>query len=59
MDHIKGRESNLRLQRSIKKKIWLKSFNILLTEIETSVISAFPFSSLFNKKTKNKKVNSM
>jgi group I intron endonuclease len=66
MDHIKGKDSNLRLQRSIKK-YGLKSFNIviyyfhknpavLLTDIETSVISAFPFSSLFNFK---KEANSM
>jgi hypothetical protein len=58
MNHIKGRDSNLRLQRSIKK-YGLKSFCIviyyfhtdlavLLTDIETNVISAFPFSSLFN-----------
>ena len=57
MDNIKGRDSNLRLQRSIKKH-GLKSFNIviyyfhkdpavLLTDIETTVISAFPFSQLF------------
>ena len=48
MDHIKGRDSNLRLQRSLKN-YGLKSFNIviyyfhknptvLLTEIETSII---------------------
>jgi group I intron endonuclease len=60
MDHIKGRGSNLRLQRSIKK-YGLKNFNaviyyfhtnpaILLTDIETMIISAFPFSSLFNLK---------
>jgi group I intron endonuclease len=66
MDHIKGRNSNLKLQRSIKKYS-LKSFhliiyyfhtnpNVLLTDIETSVISAFPFSYLFNIK---KKANSM
>src|SRR6266481_2151866 len=66
MNHIKGRNSNLRLQRSIKKH-GLKSFCIviyyfhkdlavLLRDIETNVISAFPFSSLFNLK---KKVNSM
>ena len=47
MDHIKGRDSNLRLQRSIKK-YGLNSFNIviyyfhndpavLLTDIETAV----------------------
>jgi len=62
MNHIKGRYSNLRLQRSIKK-YELKNFNliiyyfhtdptVLLTEIETIVISAFPFSSLFNFKKK-------
>jgi group I intron endonuclease len=62
MDHIKGRRSNIRLQRSIKKYN-LKSFKIviyffylphhknptiLLKDIETIIISAFPFSSLFN-----------
>jgi len=68
MNHIKGRESNLRLQRSINKYD-LKSFNIviyyfhkdpavLLTDIETTVISAFPSSSLFNLHLK-KKANSM
>ena len=57
MDHIKGRDSNLRLQRSIRKD-GLKNFKIviyyfhkdpavLLTDIETTVISAFPFSSLY------------
>jgi group I intron endonuclease len=66
MNHIKGKESNLRLQRSIKK-YGLKNFNIviyyfhinpavLLTDIETMVISAFPFSSLYNFK---KEANSM
>ena len=58
MVHIKGRDSNLRLQRSIHKE-GLKLFKIvvfyfhndpavLLTDIETTVISAFPFSSLYN-----------
>ena len=58
MDHIKGRDSNLRLQRSIHKE-GLKLFKkvvfyfhndpaVLLTDIETTVISAFPFSSLYN-----------
>jgi len=62
MDHIKGRKSNLRLQRSINKN-GLENFNlriyyyhkdptVSLTKIETSVISAFPFSSLFNIKKK-------
>jgi len=66
IDQIKGRYSNLRLQRSIKK-YGLNSFNIviyyfhkdpavLLTDIETTIISAFPFSSLFNFK---KEANSM
>jgi group I intron endonuclease len=66
MDHIKGRDSNLRLQRSIKK-YGLINFNlviyyihtdpaVLLTDIETSIISAFPFSYLFNFK---KEANSM
>jgi len=58
MNHIKGKNSNLRLQRSIQK-YGLKNFHaviyylhrdpaVLLTDIETMVISAFPFSSLFN-----------
>ena len=66
MNHIKGRKSNLKLQQSIKK-YGLESFNliiyyfhkdptVLLKNIETIVISAFPFSSLFNFK---KKANSM
>ena len=66
MDHIKGRESNLRLQRSIHKeglsffKVVIYFFHndpaVLLTDIETTVISAFPFSSLYNFK---KEGNSM
>lgn len=66
MDHIKSRNSNLRLQRSIKK-YGLKSFKIViyyfhtdpavsLKEIETKIISAFPSASLFNFK---KEANSM
>jgi group I intron endonuclease len=66
MNHIKGKYSNSRLQRSIKRH-GLKNFYaviyyfhtepaVSLTEIETIVISAFPFSSLFNFK---KKANSM
>ena len=62
MDHIKGKNSNGKLQRSIQK-YGLKNFNIviyylqtdldvLLREIETKVISAFPSSSLFNIKQK-------
>jgi group I intron endonuclease len=60
LDHIKGRDSNIRLQRAIKK-VWLEKFNIviyyfhteaavLLTDVETSVISSFPFFSLCNSK---------
>ena len=66
MDHIKGRESNLRLQRSIHKdglsffKVVIYFFHndpaVLLTDIETTVISAFPFSSIYNFK---KEGNSM
>lgn len=58
MDHIKGRKSNPRLQRSIQKN-HLENFNlriyyyhtdptVSLRNIETSVISAFPSYSLFN-----------
>jgi hypothetical protein len=58
MNHIKGKKSNLKLQQSIQK-YGLESFNliiyyfhkdptVLLTKIETTIISAFPFSSLFN-----------
>lgn len=65
-DHIKGKDSNLRLQRSIKK-YGLKNFYVviyylhndsavLLTDIEIMVISSVPFSSLFNF---NKEANSM
>ena len=66
MSHIKGRDSNLRLQRSIHKdglsffKVVIYFFHndpaVLLTDIETTVISAFPFSSLYNFK---KEGNSM
>ena len=66
MDQIKGRDSNLRLQRSIHKdglsffKVVIYFFHndpaVLLTDIETTVISAFPFSSLYNFK---KEGNSM
>lgn len=66
MDHIKGRDSNIRLQRAINK-IGLSKFNILiyyfhtdsavlLTDIETSIIASFPFDSLYNFK---KEANSM
>jgi GIY-YIG catalytic domain len=67
MNHIKGKKSNLKLQQYIKK-YGLESFNLIiyyfhkdsnisLTKIETSIISAFPSSSLFN--IKKKKGNSI
>lgn len=66
MVHIKGRYSNLRLQRSIHKEgisffkvvIYYYHYDpaVLLIENETTVNSAFPFSSLFNFK---KEDNSM
>lgn len=57
-DHIKNQDSNVRLQRSIKK-YGINSFiliiyyiqtdsNILLTDVETQVIKSFPKKSLFN-----------
>lgn len=66
MDHIKGRDSNIRLQRAINK-VGLDKFNIaiyyyhtdpavLLTDIETTVIASFDFSLLYNFK---KEANSM
>ena len=64
MDHIKGRDSNLRLQRSIHKdglnffKVVIYYYHndpaVLLTDIETTVISAFPFSFLYNFKKEGK-----
>ena len=67
MVNIKGRDSNLRLQRSIHKeglnffKVVIYYYHnlpaVLLTDIETTVISAFPFSSLYNfKKDLNSKL---
>lgn len=58
MDHIKGRDSNIRLTRAINK-VGLDKFNIviyyyhtdpaiLLTDIETTVIASFDFSLLYN-----------
>ena len=60
MDHLKGRDSDSRLQRSIAKYglenfkvyiyyIHLDSF-VILTDIETEVIKSFPFDSLYNYK---------
>lgn len=57
-DHLKGRDSNSRLQRSIKK-YRIENFNIaiyylhqnpsvILTDIETEVIKSFPFENLYN-----------
>lgn len=59
--HIKGRNSNARLQRSIKK-YGLDNFNcviyylhedpaVILTDIETKIIKSFPFKNLYNFKT--------
>ena len=60
MDHLKGRDSNSRLQRSISKygienfKIYIYYFHIdasvILTDIETEVIKSFPFNNLYNYK---------
>lgn len=63
-DHIKGRDSNKRLQRSIKKyglnnfKIVIyyfhvnshlpKAKHVLLTDMETQIIQSFNFTSLYN-----------
>ena len=62
LDHLKGRYSNSRLQRSIKK-YGIENFNIAiyyfhndpsikLTDIETEVIKSFPFEKLYNLKKK-------
>ena len=59
-DHLKGRESNSRLQRSISK-YGLHNFHfviyylhkdsaVILTDIETEVIKSFPFDNLYNYK---------
>ena len=58
MDHLKGRDSNSRLQRSINKYgifnfefviyYWHRDINVILTDIETEVIKSFPFESLYN-----------
>jgi group I intron endonuclease len=58
LDHFKGRDSNIRLQRSIAKYgienfnfviyYWDKDPNIKLTDIETEVIKSFPFKELYN-----------
>ena len=57
MVHIKGRDSNLRLQRSIHKdglsifKVFIYYYHnnpaVYLTDIEKTVISAFPFSFIY------------
>jgi|ERR1700753_1438089 len=59
-DHLKGRESKSRLQRSISK-YGIENFNfviyylhndpaVILTDIETEVIKSFPFENLYNYK---------
>ena len=58
LDHLKGRNSNSRLQKSINK-YGIENFNIaiyylhqdpsvILTDIETEVIKSFPFENLYN-----------
>jgi group I intron endonuclease len=58
MDHIKGRDSNIRLQRSLSKYgidtfnfaiyYWHLDHSVVLTDIETECIKSFPFESLYN-----------
>jgi len=58
MDHIKGRDSNLRLQRSISKYgienfhfliyYWHLDSSVILTDIETETIKSFLFENLYN-----------
>jgi group I intron endonuclease len=58
MDHLKGRDSNIRLQRSIAKYgisnfefviyYWHKDISVILTDIETVCIKSFPFDNLYN-----------
>nr|UEX92947.1 hypothetical protein [Marasmiellus scandens] len=59
-DHLKGRDSNSRLQRSISK-YGIQNFHfviyyyhkdpaVILTDIETEVIKSFPFENLYNYK---------
>jgi len=66
IDHYKGRNTNIKLKRSIEK-YGIKNFNfviyywdtdpaIRLTDIETKVIQSFPFKDLYNL---TKKANSM
>ena len=60
MDHLKGRDSNSRLQRSISKygienfKFYIYYFDldasVILTDIETEVIKSFPFDTLYDYK---------
>jgi len=62
MDHLKGRDSNSRLQRSINKygisnfELVIYYFDIdpsvMLTDIETVWIKTFPFENLYNYKNK-------
>lgn len=60
LDHLNGRDSNSRLQRSIAKygienfKIYIyyfhlaRSTNVILTDLETEVIKSFSFYTLYN-----------
>lgn len=58
LDHYKGRDTNIRLKRSIGK-YGIENFNFViyywddepavrLTDIETKVIQSFPFENLYN-----------
>jgi len=63
-DHVNGRDSNSRLQRSILKYgidkfvfviyYWHEDSAVILTDIETEVIKSFPFEDLYNYKKEAK-----
>ena len=63
MDHLKGRDSNSRLQRSIIKYglsnfvfviyYWQEDISVTLTDIETEIIKSFPFENLYNFKKRS------
>lgn len=58
MVHLKGRDSNIRLQRNISKYgigsfqfviyYWYLDPSVIITDIETEVIKSFSFDSLYN-----------
>ena len=57
-DHLKGRDSNIKLQRSITKYgienfifviyYWDVQPSVILTDVETEVIKSFPFKYIYN-----------